>query len=73
MEKQRRELREFIANYDIGDYLFDLKRFFPDPIFIAITGVRVGSPEIILRETAARKKRKKLIRDGKLGTNLSSA
>jgi hypothetical protein len=38
-----------MANYDIDDYLFDLKRFFPDPIFSAITEVRVGSPESILR------------------------
>jgi hypothetical protein len=62
-----------MAKYEVGDYVFDLKRFFPDPIFSAITEVRVGSPEIILRTAAARKKRKKLTRDGKLGTSLSSA
>jgi hypothetical protein len=38
-----------MAKYEAGDYVFDLKRFFPDPIFSAITKVRVGSPEIILR------------------------
>jgi hypothetical protein len=38
-------MREFVTNYDIGDYLFDLKRFFPDSIFSAITEVRVGSPD----------------------------
>lgn len=55
-----------MAKYEVGDYCFDLKRFFPDAIFSAITEVRVGSPEIILRTAAARKKRKKLTRDGKL-------
>jgi len=55
-----------MAKYEVGDYVFDLKRFFPDPIFNAITEVRVGSPEIILRTAVARKKRKKLTRDGKL-------
>src|SRR4030042_1471239 len=55
-----------MAKYEVGDYAFDLKRFFPDPIFNAITEVRVSKPEIILREAAARKKRKKLTRDGKL-------
>jgi len=62
-----------MAKYEVGDYVFDLKRFFPDPIFSAITEVRVNSPEIILQTAAARKKRKKLTRDGKLGTSLSSA
>ena len=38
-----------MAKYEVGDYAFDLKRFFPDPIFSAITEVRVSSPEIILR------------------------
>jgi DhnA family fructose-bisphosphate aldolase class Ia len=55
-----------MLKYEIGDYAFDLKRFFPDSIFSAITEVRVSSPEIILQEAAARKKRKKLTRDGKL-------
>jgi DhnA family fructose-bisphosphate aldolase class Ia len=55
-----------MANYEVGNYVFSLKRFFPDPIFNAITEVRVNSPEIILQEAAARKKRKKLTRDGKL-------
>jgi DhnA family fructose-bisphosphate aldolase class Ia len=55
-----------MANYEVGDYVFDLKRFFPDPIFSAITEVRVNSPEVILQEATARKKRKKLTRDGML-------
>jgi hypothetical protein len=48
--KERR--MECMANYEVGDYFFDLKRFFPDSIFNAITEVRVGSPEIILRTAA---------------------
>jgi hypothetical protein len=47
--KTKKSRREFMAKYEAGDYVFDLKRFFPDPIFSAITKVRVGSPEIILR------------------------
>jgi hypothetical protein len=46
--------REFMEKYEVGDYCFDLKRFFPDAIFSAITEVRVGSPEIILRTAAVR-------------------
>jgi len=26
-----------MAKYEVGDYVFDLKKFFPDPIFSAIT------------------------------------
>jgi DhnA family fructose-bisphosphate aldolase class Ia len=55
-----------MANYEVGNYVFDLKRFFPDTIFDAITEVRVSSPEVILQEAQTRKKRKKLTRDGKL-------
>jgi len=38
-----------MAKYEVGDYCFDLMRFFPDAIFGAITEIRVNSPEIILR------------------------
>jgi DhnA family fructose-bisphosphate aldolase class Ia len=55
-----------MANYQVGNYVFDLKRFFPDSIFSAITETRVNSPEVILQEATARKRRKKLTRDGKL-------
>lgn len=55
-----------MANYKTGDYVFDLKKFFPDPIFNAITEVRVNNPEVILQEAAARRKRKTLTKDGKL-------
>jgi hypothetical protein len=57
---------KYMAKYELGDYVFDPKRFFPDSIFSAVTEVRVNSPKIILQEAAARKKRKKLTRDGKL-------
>ena len=55
-----------MANYELGNYVFDLKKFFPDNIFNAITDVRVNSPEIILKEANSRKKRKKLTKDGRL-------
>ncbi len=55
-----------MARYAAGDYVFDLKRFFPDEVFRAITEVRVSNPEVILQEAAARKRRKKLTKDGKL-------
>jgi hypothetical protein len=55
-----------MASYEAGNYVFDLKRFFPDSLFDAITEVRVDCPEVILREAAARKKREKLTRDGRL-------
>jgi DhnA family fructose-bisphosphate aldolase class Ia len=55
-----------MAKYAVGDYVFDLKKFFPDSLFRAITEVRVNSPEVIRQEAAARKKREKLTRDGRL-------
>ena len=55
-----------MATYAVGDYAFDLKRFFPDAVFSAITEIRVNNPEVILQEAAARKKRKRLTKDGKL-------
>jgi hypothetical protein len=55
-----------MAKYQVDDYAFDLKRFFPDSVFNAITEIRVSNPEVILQEAATRKKRKKITRDGKL-------
>ena len=55
-----------MMKYTVGDYGFDLKRTFPDAIFKKITEIRVNSPEVILREAEARKRRKGLTRDGKL-------
>ena len=55
-----------MMKYTVGDYGFDLKRYFPDAIFKKITEIRVNSPEVILREAGARKRRKGLTRDGKL-------
>ena len=52
--------------YELGNYVFDLKKFFPENIFNMITEVRVSNPEIILKEASARKKRKKITKDGKL-------
>ncbi len=52
--------------YEAGNYVFDLKKFFPENIYNMITEVRVSNPEIILKEASARKKRKKLTKDGKL-------
>ena len=55
-----------MASGAAGIIAFDLKRFFPDSVFSAITEARVESPENHLREAGARKRRKKLTRDGKL-------
>lgn len=55
-----------MATYEVGNYVFDLKKFFPDAIYNAITETRVSSPEVILQEAGARKRRKKLTRDGRL-------
>ena len=49
-----------------GNAAFDLKRFFPDAIYNAITETRVMRPETILRAAVARKRRQKLTRDGRL-------
>lgn len=55
-----------MKKYQLGDYSFSLKKFFPMTIFDAITEVRVHDPGIILKEAKGRKRRKKLTRDGKL-------
>jgi len=54
------------AQYTLGDYAFDLEAFFPTRIFDKITQIRVDAPELIERQAKARRKRKKLTRDGKL-------
>lgn len=54
------------VEYVLGDYVFDLKRYFPDGIFDKITGIRVDAPEIIERQAQARKRRRRLTKDGKL-------
>lgn len=52
--------------YSIGEYRFDLEAFFPCRIKDQITEVRVSSPEVLLSEAAARKRRRTLTTDGKL-------
>ena len=52
--------------YSLGDYNFDLGRFFPAYIFEKITGIRVEAPEIIERQAQLRRRRPRLTRDGKL-------
>jgi len=54
------------TEYALGDYTFDLKRFFPDYIFEKITDIRVDASEIIEQQAQARKRRPRLTRDGKL-------
>lgn len=39
-----------MAGYTVGDYAFDLKRFFPNLILDAITEVRVDRPGTIIEE-----------------------
>ncbi|MEK6646582.1 MAG: deoxyribose-phosphate aldolase [Candidatus Firestonebacteria bacterium] len=54
------------VKYELGNYEFKLKEFFPDNIFEKITDIRVNNPQIILKEAESRKKRKTLTKDGKL-------
>jgi hypothetical protein len=54
------------TEYTLGDYVFDLKRFFPDHIFERITDIRVDAPEVIEQQALARKRRPRLTKDGKL-------
>lgn len=54
------------TEYALGDYTFNLKKFFPDSIFEKITGIRVDAPEIIGQQALARKRRPRLTKDGKL-------
>lgn len=55
-----------MTDYQLDDYTFDLKAFFPDRIFERITDLRVDAPEIILKHAQARKRRPRLTKDGKL-------
>jgi DhnA family fructose-bisphosphate aldolase class Ia len=54
------------TEYILGNYTFDLERFFPVSIFDKITEVRVDAPGVIERQAKARRRRKRLTRDGKL-------
>lgn len=53
--------------YEVGNYRFDVERFFPESLFRAITNVRVKHPETILEEAVSRRRRPRLTgEDGKL-------
>lgn len=54
------------TEYALGDYTFNLEQFFPTRIFEKITDIRVDAPEIIEQQAAARKRRSRLTKDGKL-------
>jgi len=54
------------VNYALGGYFFKPRTFFPENLFAAITDVRVQNPGVITKEAAARKRREKLTRDGRL-------
>ncbi|MEA3337479.1 MAG: deoxyribose-phosphate aldolase [Chloroflexota bacterium] len=54
------------TEYSLGDYSFDLERFFPTAIFEKITDIRVDAPEIIEQQAQARTRRPRLTKDGKL-------
>ncbi len=55
-----------MACYSVGNYEFDLEKFFTKNMFDAITDIRVDSPDVIVKEARARRKRKKITKDGKL-------
>ncbi len=54
------------SGYTLGDYGFELERFFPARMFEQITEIRVDTPDVIWRQAQARKRRDKLTFDGKL-------
>lgn len=54
------------ADYTLGDYSFNLERFFPARIFEKITDIRVEAPEIVERQAQGRQRRARLTRDGRL-------
>lgn len=54
------------VNYALGRYFFRPRTFFPENLFAAITDARVQRPEIITEEAAARKRRDKLTKNGRL-------
>lgn len=54
------------TKYNLNDYEFDLEAFFPQHIFDKITDIRVEAPEVVEQQAKARKRRKKLTKDGKL-------
>lgn len=51
-------------SYAIGDYRFDVERFFPVSLFQAITNVRVKHPEVIGEEARSRRRRHRLTGEG---------
>ena len=53
-------------NYDLGNYKFDVTKFFPMEIFDMITEVRVSNPGIAALAAEKRSTRKTLTLDGKL-------
>lgn len=53
-------------NYDLGNYKFDVTKFFPQEIFDMITEVRVSNPGIAELAAEKRSTRKTLTLDGKL-------
>jgi DhnA family fructose-bisphosphate aldolase class Ia len=55
-----------MAGYEIGNYEFNLSRFFPLGLFDEITETRVTQPEIILKEARSRKRRTVLTHKGRL-------
>ncbi|MBI4671968.1 MAG: hypothetical protein HY741_09930 [Chloroflexi bacterium] len=48
------------------NYRFDVSEFAPRRIFDMITEVRVSNPEVVMPQAAARRKRTRLTKDGKL-------
>lgn len=54
------------VKYNIGNYAFLTKEFFPESLFAMITDVRVKRPQVIKEEALRRKKRRELTIDGRL-------
>ncbi len=52
--------------YEIGTYIFETRRFFPEKLFSMVTDVRVKKPFMIKEEAIRRARRRELTKDGKL-------
>jgi DhnA family fructose-bisphosphate aldolase class Ia len=51
---------------DLGDYRFEVKQFFPKPLYDAITGIRIDRKEVVSEEAKRRARRARFTTDGKL-------
>jgi hypothetical protein len=59
-------VKERDMEYQLGDYCFPPAEYLPQRLFEAITEVRVENPELVVAESARRRRRGRLTLDGRL-------